>query len=208
MAIGALIRSAFGPFEGVVAHWYRRSFFDLDVLADDLARRHTPRRVLEVGCGEGALLSALARRWPEARFTGIDITPRVGRLFDGDRERVTFHCVSAQVEAERAPGAYDLVLMCDVLHHVPGDLRLPLLRAVRTLMAPGARFVFKDWAPSTSVAHAMNVFSDRVLTGDRGTRYLRPAQARQALTDVFAHVDAEPRHWPPWRNNYSLEAWA
>ena len=89
--------------------------------------RPAPASVVEIGCGEGALLAELAARLADARFDGFELSgagdrdrplprpPRVGRLeaFDG-----------AHVPA--ADGAYDLAVLSHVLEHVPDPL--PLLR--------------------------------------------------------------------------------
>src|SRR5687768_13678400 len=37
----------------------------------------SPRTVVDLGCGEGALTASLAARWPEARITGIDSSPEM-----------------------------------------------------------------------------------------------------------------------------------
>jgi SAM-dependent methyltransferase len=87
--------------------------------------RPAPGTVVEIGCGEGALLAELVRAWPEARFDGFELSApaieiarsrgleRVGRLeaFDG-----------AHVPA--ADGAYELAILSHVLEHVPDPLRL------------------------------------------------------------------------------------
>ena len=83
--------------------------------------------MVEIGCGEGALLAELARAWPRRRFDGFELSapaieiarsrgiPRAGRLeaYDG-----------AHVPA--ADGAYELAVLSHVLEHVPDPL--PLLR--------------------------------------------------------------------------------
>jgi ubiquinone/menaquinone biosynthesis C-methylase UbiE len=81
----------FGPYEHGVAEMYRRIFVDLDNLAE-LMRIWVPRaqRILEVGCGEGAMTERLVKAYPSASVTAIDITPKVGRLFRGDASAVTF----------------------------------------------------------------------------------------------------------------------
>lgn len=86
-----------------------------------------PSSVVEIGCGEGALLAELARAWPQASFDGFELSgpaieiarsrgiPRTGRLeaFDG-----------ARVPA--GDGAYDLAILSHVLEHIPDPA--PLLR--------------------------------------------------------------------------------
>ncbi|HET6550079.1 MAG TPA: class I SAM-dependent methyltransferase [Solirubrobacter sp.] len=86
-----------------------------------------PERVVEIGCGDGALLAALAAAWPQAAFDGFELSPtaielargreipRAGRLeaYDG-----------AHVPA--ADGAYDLAVLSHVVEHVPDPA--PLLR--------------------------------------------------------------------------------
>ena len=87
---GPLIGRLFGTHERQVAEAFRRVFVDLD----DFARRlqlwipSAPRRILEVGCGEGAMAERLARIYPGATITGIDIKPTIGRLYRGDTARV------------------------------------------------------------------------------------------------------------------------
>ncbi len=84
-----------------------------------------PRSVVEVGCGDGVLLTALAARGIGERRHGFDISERAVQL------------ASARAEIERAErfdgvklpaadGAYDLALLSHVLEHVPEPA--PLLR--------------------------------------------------------------------------------
>src|ERR1700758_3167982 len=90
MSLGSVVRSLFGPAEPFVARMYRRLFVDIAAFADMLPQWVNPTQILEVGCGEGQLTEELARVFPFATITGIDITPRVGRLFSGNRSRVSF----------------------------------------------------------------------------------------------------------------------
>jgi len=87
----------------------------------------SPRRVVEIGCGDGSLLLALAQVWPQATFDGFELSapaieiaraldiPRAGRLEAYDGERLA-------VEDR----AYDLAVLSHVLEHVPDPA--PLLR--------------------------------------------------------------------------------
>jgi SAM-dependent methyltransferase len=167
MPIGATVRRMFGPFERPVADLYRACFVDLDMQIAQLKTwRPDARSILEIGCGEGAITQKLVAAYPDAHITGIDITPRAGRLFDGPRDRVQFRCMTAAALAAESPAAFDLVLIFDVLHHVPWDLHEAILADARTLLAPGGTFVLKEWELIRNLGHVLCAFSDRVLTGD------------------------------------------
>jgi SAM-dependent methyltransferase len=125
-------------------------------------------RVVEVGCGDGALLAELSRRRFGESLTGFDISeaaielartrsiPRVERLetFDG-----------ATLPA--ADGAFDLGLLSHVLEHVPAPA--PLLRETARV----ARTVLVE------------VPLERNLSGRRGASRERSADA--------GHLDALDR---------------
>jgi 2-polyprenyl-3-methyl-5-hydroxy-6-metoxy-1,4-benzoquinol methylase len=124
MSLGGAVRRAFGPLERPVAEAYRRIFVDLDAL---VARVRTwapaPARILEIGCGEGAVTERLARSYPEAAILAIDVSPSVGRLFRGHRPNVEIRQTTLEGVVAREPHTFDLVLLCDVLHHVPWEAR-------------------------------------------------------------------------------------
>ena len=151
MRPGPLIRRLFGPYERAVTEAYRGIFTELD---DFVGRVRVwvpqPHRILEVGCGEGAVTERLVKVYPNSTITAIDITPKVGRLYRGDPARVTFLQRSADDVAREAPASFDLVVLCDVLHHVPLLERQALLLAIDRGIAPGGSLVFKDCRPCIS----------------------------------------------------------
>jgi len=95
---------------------------------------HRPRRVLEVGCGEGLVIHYLSRRLPGARIDGLELDagalararalcPEVS-LVRGDLFTLPFR-----------NGSYDLVLCLEVLEHLPEPGRA--LQEVRRVSAGG-----------------------------------------------------------------------
>jgi S-adenosylmethionine-diacylgycerolhomoserine-N-methlytransferase len=48
--------------------------FGRDAVLHEIAALATPSRILEVGCGTGRNLVALARRFPQAEITGVDLS--------------------------------------------------------------------------------------------------------------------------------------
>ncbi len=202
MPIGATVRRLFGPFERPVADFYRGCFVDLDRQVAQL-RTWVPdaRSILEIGCGEGAVTQKLVAAYPHAQITGIDITPRAGRLFQGPRDRVDFKCMTAADLAAERPGAYDLILIFDVPHHVPWNLHEAIPADARTLLAPGGTFVLKEWELIRNVGHVMCEFSDRVLTGD-DVRFGEKAYFEGLLERSFgAGAVAASARIRPWPNN-------
>jgi 2-polyprenyl-3-methyl-5-hydroxy-6-metoxy-1,4-benzoquinol methylase len=202
MKLGPFIRGMFGPHERRISEAYRSIYFDLDSFV-----RHTrewspiAKRILEVGCGEGAVTERLSAAYPQADITAIDISPRVGRLYKGSRDAIRFIRCNVQEIAAVEAKRYDLVVLCDVLHHVPVELRQGLLDAIRQTLAPGGVLVIKEWERRFSPIHWLCYASDRWLTGDR-IRYMTRSELRAHLAQSFGETTliAETR-FNPWHNN-------
>jgi len=196
----------FGPYEHFISEAYRAVYLDVDAFVS-LMRQWKPDaiRILEVGCGEGAVTQRLKAAYPDATITAIDITPRVGRLYQGSFDNVRFLRCGVQEVAARESGQYDLVVLSDVLHHVPLELRQGLLDAIRSALAPKGTLVFKDWQRNYTPIHWLCYASDRWLTGDR-IRYMTRNEMRERLAITFgedALVD-EARVRPWWNNLATL----
>jgi 2-polyprenyl-3-methyl-5-hydroxy-6-metoxy-1,4-benzoquinol methylase len=205
MPPGALIRRLFGPYERGVAEAYRRIFVDLDAFAE-LISTWVPqaRNVLEVGCGEGAMTERIVRTYPAAAVTAIDITPKVGRLFRGQTTRVNFVQETVEAVAARKPASFDLVILADVIHHVPADARRSLMNAIERAMAPKGSLIFKDWVVSSNPIHWLCLMSDRHLTGDN-VAYCTMDIINALVTDSFGPGKILRTHTvPPWRNNVAV----
>jgi SAM-dependent methyltransferase len=179
---GPLVRRLFGPYEHGVAEAYRKIFVDLDDLAG-LMNTWVPKahKILEVGCGEGAM------------------TERITRL-----SSVKFCHESVENIAAKEPGSFDLVILADVIHHVPAEARRSLLSAIAQAMAPTGSLIFKDWVVSSSPIHWLCLMSDRYLTGD-DVVYCTMGGINTLVADIFGpetihQVDTVR----PWRNNVAV----
>jgi ubiquinone/menaquinone biosynthesis C-methylase UbiE len=110
-------------------------------------------RVLEAGCGTGALTLAIyeacaERRIPLGSFHAFDLTPA---MLDRLRDRLARHGVAGVELAEAdvlQPGGlpaswrgYDLVVSASMLEYVPRDRFVEALRGLRGRLADGGRFV-------------------------------------------------------------------
>jgi SAM-dependent methyltransferase len=93
-----------------------------------------PRTLVEIGCGDGALLAELSARGLAPALDGFELSPRAAgyardRAIPGARRIEAYD--GARVPA--ADGAYDLAVLSHVLEHVPEPL--PLLREAARVAA-------------------------------------------------------------------------
>lgn len=152
-------------------------------------------RVLDIGCGTGALAAAIVDRWPAARVTGVDISAGMlaiaARTADalpgGAGERMTL----VQAPADRLPfsdGAFDLAVSAFVLQLVPSRPRV--LREARRVLAPGGLLATVAWMPGGSLA-ADETYDDALVAAgleprDDGTTRDDPATPDAAAARLRA----------------------
>lgn len=119
--------------------WYERPAVDALLSHVDLTG---VRRVVEVGCGTGALAARLLADHlaPEARYLGIDVSPVMTRLA---RERLTAYAGRATVvRAAHLPvrtASTDLVLATYVLDLLAPPVLRELLDDMARVLRPGGR---------------------------------------------------------------------
>ena len=186
MTIGSSVRRVLGPrLERVAADRYRRLFVDLDALAATIAGLGRFGTVIEVGCGEGALLSQLMDALDEhASAVGIDIAANPGHGYTGRNSNVAFR--RAEVAELVAEGQrFDLVVVSDVLHHIAPTGRIGFLESCRDLLAPNGTIVVKEWVRRRNVAHFAAYGSDRYVSGDKGVQFYSESELQDVFTDVF-----------------------
>lgn len=95
----------------------------------------TPRSVLEIGCGSGALLTILVAAWPAAKGYGIDpALPKAGR--SGNRIRLERGFVE---DIPQDWQGFDLIVAVNVVEHVPNPGAF--LAALQSRLAPNGKIV-------------------------------------------------------------------
>jgi 2-polyprenyl-3-methyl-5-hydroxy-6-metoxy-1,4-benzoquinol methylase len=111
-----------------------------------LVRRHAPsaRRLLEVGCGQGALLETLSLELPSALLHGADVSPAAlararSACRDADLFLLDLAGIDFDGEQQRRFGRFDLVICSEVLEHLADDA-LALSRIAK-LLEPGGHLI-------------------------------------------------------------------
>lgn len=123
----------------------RWSFYVEATTRETLARLslRPGERLLDVGCGTGALLQPLSKRYPDARLTGVDPVPEMLAVA---RSRLPLEVDLRGGWAERLPfenEQFDVVVSCNAFHYFQEPATT--LREMKRILAPGGRLVITDW---------------------------------------------------------------
>jgi 2-polyprenyl-3-methyl-5-hydroxy-6-metoxy-1,4-benzoquinol methylase len=205
VGIGPSVRHVLGRWEIPAARLYRSRFINVDDVGRTIASITGAGRILEIGCGDGSIAEVLCREFPGASYLGIDVAPAPGRLFRGDRSRAEFRSIGSADLLAEAPKPFDLVVIVDVVHHVPEGHRQALLQDAAAMVAPGGMVVVKEWERGSGLAHLAAYTADRYVSGDKTVRFPSPAELRQLIATGLPGfgVVCEARI-PPRRNNLLL----
>jgi ubiquinone/menaquinone biosynthesis C-methylase UbiE len=113
-------------------HWRHR-------LIRDGTQLEPGTRLLEVGCGVGAVLAVIGQEFPGVRLTGLDIEPKQLEFARGHLERSRVEATLVQADALALPfedESFDHVWMMWFLEHI-ADPPAALREARRVLVAGG-----------------------------------------------------------------------
>lgn len=115
------------------------------------------RRILEVGCSEGAFTELLAAAYPDAEIIGLDISDRAleraRRRLEGATARVRF--VHGDLLDHETATQYDLVFCAETLYYLGRDHRLRRAsQRLSSLPAAGGLLVLVHPWPEARRLHA------------------------------------------------------
>jgi SAM-dependent methyltransferase len=123
-------------------------------------------RVLDVGCGRGAVLTMVAKRLPRGRLTGIDLwtadqsgnAPEAARL-NFKTEGVEDRCelVTGDMRAMPFPdAAFDLVVSSIAIHNISDRAgRSRAIHEIARVLKPGGRLLIADLAGTEAYARQL-----------------------------------------------------
>jgi ubiquinone/menaquinone biosynthesis C-methylase UbiE len=172
-------------------------------LHEELQIRPT-QRVLDVGCGRGALLQTLAARVPFTRPpVGVDISAAMLRFGAEDLSRSPHDIALLRASGTALPlsdGVFDVVICGHLVKHLTDDALLALLREIHRVLTPGGIALLWEFAPTRS--RRLNALNRAVLTPGVGAYELRDyatlnAYALEAGFEWVGNARLRPFLFPP-----------
>jgi trans-aconitate 2-methyltransferase len=157
----------------------------------------SPRVVVDLGCGPGALTETLSERWPQARVLGVDSSPDMIAAAEplGRTGRLEFR--RGDVGSYRPDSPVDVVTANAVFQWVPGHLSL--IPDIASWLAPGGVLAFQVPDNFSDPSHTLlrdlrlsQRWRDRV--GDGADRELAVERPKRYL-EVLAAAGLEPDVW-------------
>ncbi len=153
---------------------------------------------LDMGCGEGSMILALANAFPAGRVVGIDVEPHsVDRAnakiqSAGLESRAIARLMAAEEVSET--DAFDLVTLVQVLHETDPEARSTILaRAYQALHPGGSLVVIDDPYPDdlSDLREAPVAVYTQFIEVFWGSVLLSPKQQRQLVEDAGFKVSSQ-----------------
>lgn len=120
--------------------------FGRSALVDQIAAQTNPQRILEIGCGTGRNLHQLARCFPRASLTGLDVSADMLTLTEKKLHHIAprLHLIRQRYDSPVQPGRFDLVICAYSLSMFNPGWQTAIEAAVADL-APGGWFALVDF---------------------------------------------------------------
>ncbi len=149
-------------YQRLAAHYDARWSFYIDATTEATLERLTLKpgaKILDIGCGTGALLSALSQTSVELELTGVDLSPE---MLEIARARLSPAIEIKEGLAEHLPFAdttFDMVVSTSVFHFIrrPSDA----LSEMKRVLKPGGWAVITDWCDDYLSCRVCNLFLRR-----------------------------------------------
>lgn len=149
------------------------------------------RRVVDIGCGDGALVRALAKRGAQA--LGLDPGLAVLRKAVSHAGGAASAFIAARAESlPLVAGAADLVIFFNSLHHVPVAGQAPALTEARRVLAPGGQLYIMEPLAEGAYFELVRPVEDETEVRSAAYRAIRDAVDDGRFEDIAERVYEAP----------------
>ena len=110
--------------------------------------------VLDAGCGTGAVIALLAKKYPKKHYTGIDLSPKMIEVASAKKtENAVFVCG----DCENLPfedNSFDAITCSMSFHHYPHPV--DFFRSCERVLRPGGRLIIRDMTAGSIMLKLIN----------------------------------------------------
>jgi ubiquinone/menaquinone biosynthesis C-methylase UbiE len=144
-------------------------------------------RILDLGCGTGAMALAIARASPGVKLIGVDGDPDVLERAHAKAETEGIPLELHRALADRLPlpdASVDCVVSTLVFHHLAPSVKRDALAEARRVLAPGGRLLICDVGRASDPIMRAVFFAVQLLDGFANTR----EHARGELPEIVSQA--------------------
>ncbi len=172
MKIGNLARKTLGKkFFKKLAHYYRAFFFDIEAFVNTLPCLKSAKNILEIGGGDGAIAERILSNYPQAKVVMVDIAESIGSFINESylsRTKLIPSCTFENYLSSADFTHPDIVLISDVIHHIPASQRRSFLARLIPLLNCGTTLIVKEVQPE-GIRARLSLIADKYISGDMNT---------------------------------------
>lgn len=156
--------------------------------------------ILEIGCGMGPVIFAVAGYFDVSDYLGVDKDPRVVSIANEANRFGNFSFTSGtlfDIPPARLQ-SFKTIVCFDILHHIPKDEKSVFLRYLCDAAGAGTIVFIKDFDIRPRVGNMANSMTDWLSTRS-SVSYMSGQELLRLLTDCgFSILKAEKRNMWVW----------
>lgn len=115
----------------------------------------TPQAIADLGCSVGMSTNALQATYPQAKITGVDLSPyflavaAYNAQHQGDQQTSWVHAAAEQTGLPS--GSFDLVSIFLMCHELPQAATLEIFQEAKRLLRPQGHLAIMDMNPQSTI---------------------------------------------------------
>lgn len=118
----------------------------------ELLKLKPNERVLDLGCGTGALLIIAKSKYQNINATGIDADEKILKIAEKKIRKNNLNIKLINTSADKLPFpdfSFDIVVSTLVFHHLPTEVKIKALEEIHRVLKKNGRFLLVDFGKFT-----------------------------------------------------------